>query len=115
MRFFGRTMPPMRAPNVNPAALPDSPGSVFLAVWNVNSMIDDPLYTPALRFCDALQEEVGRSPGEWRSALVIAARAGFRSARNVEEAMAYACDAGWLQDDGNGNVCLTEKYLHHRG
>lgn len=78
-------------------------------------MIDDHLPAPALRFCAALQEVAGRSPGEWRSALVIAARAGFRSARDVEEAMAHACDAGWLEDDGNGNVCLTEKYLHHRG
>jgi hypothetical protein len=54
----------------------------------------EPQHAVALRFCSALSVEVSRQPMQWRSALVIAARAGIRNARHVERAIAYASEQG---------------------
>jgi hypothetical protein len=72
-------------------------------------MTDDVTRAVSLRFCEALSVNVGRRPGEWRSATLIAARARIRHAAEANRAVIYAREQGWLDVDGDFNVCLTEK------
>jgi hypothetical protein len=43
----------------------------------------------------------------WRSAAIVAAHARIQNSADVVRAIAYGRGQGWIDVDGNGNVCLT--------
>jgi hypothetical protein len=64
-------------------------------------------HSVALRFCGALSIDCDSKSLMWRSAAIIAAHARMQNAADVIRAIAYGRGQGWIEADGNGNVCLT--------